>query len=196
MASEVLHQARVPSSQQGRESAPLVEQTGQPGSLPRLGQRRARAPVAKGPPGLLEASPRPQVRYKIVLPLQAADPKELAPKTSLAPLQDVVALQDPLMLGLISHLIDSPLQEHVEQATLPSASEGANHSGPEVRNENQRKYYEDQKTSPVPGAAPPNSAVSSVGWTNGWSVTVTSTDVTTPPWPCIWCWSPSPMPRA
>lgn len=49
---------------------------------------------------------------------QLPESQPLAPKTSLPPLQDVLATQDPLLLGLISHLIDSPLQEIIEQTTL------------------------------------------------------------------------------
>ena len=54
------------------------------------------------------------------VPAQTPENKEVAPKlsspplpTASPPLQDFVQSQDPLVLGLISHLIDSPLQEVV-----------------------------------------------------------------------------------
>ena len=59
-----------------------------------------------------------------LVPAQVAEKKELTETTSLPPLQDFVASQDPLLLGLISHLIDSPLQEVVEQTTLRLLQKG------------------------------------------------------------------------
>ena len=59
-----------------------------------------------------------------LVPAQVAENKEVAQTTSPPPLQDFVALQDPLVLGLIAHLVDSPLQEVVEQTTLRLLQKG------------------------------------------------------------------------
>ena len=56
------------------------------------------------------------VALQDVLISQVSDNEPVKKTTSLPPLQDFVASQDPLLLGLIAHLIDSPLQENVEQA--------------------------------------------------------------------------------
>jgi len=53
-----------------------------------------------------------------LVPAQAPAPQNIPPTRSPAPLQDLFAVQDPLLVGVIAHLIDSPLQDHVEQTTL------------------------------------------------------------------------------
>jgi len=53
-----------------------------------------------------------------VVPAQAAAKQALTETTARIPLQDVLASQAPLLVGLIAHLIDSPLQENVEKAAL------------------------------------------------------------------------------
>jgi len=60
--TKVLHQARLPPSQQTAKSATLAEQTGEPGLLPRPASSAAGAGLARGPSGILaqdrrEASP-------------------------------------------------------------------------------------------------------------------------------------------
>jgi hypothetical protein len=83
-------------------------------------------------------------------------PQPVPPETSAAPLQDLFAMQDPLLVGVISHLIDSPLQDHVEQTTLRLLAKGRTILGMRsgVRT---NANHEDQKTNPLSGAAPPYS---------------------------------------
>lgn len=104
------------------------------------------------PPGTLqEVLPEP-------VPPQAPDCQELAPKISSPPLQDVLGHSDPaqhpLVVGLIAHLIDSPLQEDIAQTTQRLILHGMNILGmkPGMK---QTPKYEDQKTNPLPGTAPP-----------------------------------------
>ena len=78
----------------------------------------------QGHPGYWKRPAKAPGTLQDVLPFQAADNVSLAKTTSPAPLQDFVASQDPLLLGLISHLIDSPLQEVVEQTTLRLLQKG------------------------------------------------------------------------
>jgi len=85
----------------------------------------------KAHPGYWRRSAKPGVALQDVCITQVTDNKEVTTRTSVLPLQDIVptpevALQDlvpplptqnPLLVGLISHLIDSPLQENVARAT-------------------------------------------------------------------------------
>jgi hypothetical protein len=59
-----------------------------------------------------------------LVPPQPPENKALPEKISPPPLQDLVASQDPLLLGLIAHLTDSPLQETVEQTTFRLLKKG------------------------------------------------------------------------
>ena len=89
-----------------------------------------------------------------VLKSQPLLPEQVAPKTSSPPLQDFLAAQDPLLLGLISHLIDSPLQDQIEQTTFHLLRMGRTfldlRSGIKTK-----ENHENQKTNPLSGTAPP-----------------------------------------
>ena len=78
----------------------------------------------KANPGYWKRAKKPGGTLQDLAPNQAAEPEELSSKTSPAPLQDLVAMQGPLLVGLIAHLIDSPLQDHVEQTTLILIAKG------------------------------------------------------------------------
>jgi hypothetical protein len=97
------------------------------------------------------------------VPAQSPDNKEVAEKTSSPPLQDFFAAQSPLLLGLISHLIDSPLQENVEQAALRLLQKGQSildmRSGMKMKGHT----YADYQTGLVPGAAPQSAATVQLG---------------------------------
>jgi hypothetical protein len=92
-----------------------------------------------------------------LVPIQAPAPQPVASTTSPAPLQDLFAAQDPLLVGVIAHLIDSPLQDHVEQATLNLLAKGRTILDLRSRMKNNATQYEDQKTNPLSGAAAPHS---------------------------------------
>ncbi len=98
-----------------------------------------------------------------VLLLQAPEPKEVTKMTSPAPLQDVVAVQDPLLLGLIAHLIDSPLQENVEKATLGLLQKGRNILDLRSGIKPKGTTYADQETSAVSGTSPKSSSAVQLG---------------------------------
>ena len=98
-----------------------------------------------------------------VLPLQAADNVEVTETTSVAPLQDFVAVQDPLLLGLISHLVDSPLQEVVEQTTLRLIQKGRDLLDMRSTRKAKGNTYADKETSAVPGAFAQSSATVQLG---------------------------------
>jgi hypothetical protein len=78
----------------------------------------------KANPGYWKRSKKAEGTLQDFVPPQPVEPQPLPPKTSPAPLQDLVAMQDPLLLGLISHLIDSPLQDYIEQTTLRLLAKG------------------------------------------------------------------------
>jgi len=75
-------------------------------------------------PGYWKRSKKTEGTLQDLVPPQPAEPQPLPPKTSPPPLQDLVAMQDPLVLGLISQLIDSPLQDFIEQTTLRLLAKG------------------------------------------------------------------------
>jgi hypothetical protein len=75
-------------------------------------------------PGYWKRSAKPPVALQEIVPAQVADNEAVAKTTPPTPLQDIVASQGPLLLGLISHLIDSPLQENVEHAALRLLQKG------------------------------------------------------------------------
>jgi len=91
-----------------------------------------------------------------LVPAQAPAPQHATSTTSPAPLQDLFAMQDPLLVGVIAHLIDSPLQDHVEQTTLRLLAKGRTildlRSGVKTK-----ANHEDQEMNPLSGAAPPHS---------------------------------------
>jgi hypothetical protein len=98
-----------------------------------------------------------------VFQTQAIQNKELTKTTSLPPLQDFVALQDPLLLGLIAHLVDSPLQEVVEQAARRLLLKGQSILDMRFGMKPKGNTYADKETSPVPGTASPGSAAVQLG---------------------------------
>ena len=85
----------------------------------------------KAHPGYWKRSAKPVVALQDICISQVIDHQEVGSVVSVLPLQDLVPTpkiplqdlvpplptQDPLLVGLISHLIDSPLQENVAQAT-------------------------------------------------------------------------------
>jgi hypothetical protein len=105
-------------------------------------------------PGYWKRPAKATVALQDVVPLQAAEPKEVAKTTSPVPLQDFVSAQDPLVLGLIAHLVDSPLQDVVEQATRRLLEKG--HFILDMRSRMQTKGNRDadQKAGAVSGAPP------------------------------------------
>jgi hypothetical protein len=92
-----------------------------------------------------------------LVPSQAPKPQPVAPKTSPAPLQDLFSVQDPLLVGLIAHLIDSPLQDHIEQTTLRLLAKGRTILDLRSGVKTDTNHHEDQKTNPLSGATPPHS---------------------------------------
>ena len=89
-----------------------------------------------------------------IVPTQVIEHEPVAEKTSSPPLQDFVASQDPLLVGLIAHLIDSPLQENVEQATLRLLEKGRNILDLRSGIKPKGKPYADQQTCVVRRTAP------------------------------------------
>ena len=98
-----------------------------------------------------------------VLPLQNAQPKDLAKKTSQPPLQDFVASQPALLLGLIAHLVDSPLQEVVEQAALRLLQKGQSILDMRSGIKPKGNSYADKETSLVRGATTQSPATVQLG---------------------------------
>ena len=106
----------------------------------------------QGHPGYWKRPPKVPSTLQDVLPLQAADNAQLVKTTSEAPLQDFVAAQNPLLLGLISHLVDSPLQEVVEQATVRLLQKGRDLLDMRSTRKTKGNTYADKETSAVRGA--------------------------------------------
>jgi len=130
-------------------------------NVERVRQWRAKNPgywkrPAKTPGTLQELVPTP-------VPAQPPQNKEVAEKTSSPPLQDFVTSQDPLVLGLISHLIDSPLQEVVEQAARRLLQKGRDILNMKVGMQMKGNTYADKETSALPGAVAKSSGAVQLG---------------------------------
>jgi hypothetical protein len=110
----------------------------------------------KAHPGYWKRPKKSKGALQDLAPVQHVAPEPVAPTRSQEPLQDLLALQDPLLVGLISHLIDSPLQDHIEQTALSLLAKGRSildmRSGVKTKASD-----ENQKTNPLSGADPPHS---------------------------------------
>lgn len=105
-------------------------------------------------PGYWKVPAQDRGALQELVPAQAAVNAEVTEETSSAPLQDFVASQDPLVLGLIAHLVDSPLQEVVEQAALRLLQKGQTILDMRFGMKPKGNPYADKETSPLRGAAP------------------------------------------
>jgi hypothetical protein len=114
-------------------------------------------------PGYWKRSQKEQGTLQELVPAQMAENKELAETTSPPPLQDFVASQDPLLLGLIAHLVDSPLQEVVEQAARRLLQKGQSILDMRFGMKTKGNPYADKETSPVPRTAAPGSLTVQLG---------------------------------
>ena len=101
------------------------------------------------------AAPMPGTLQDVLIS-QPSPPEEVENKRSQVPLQDVLATQDPLVLGLIAHLIGSPLQDHIEETARNLLRKGRSfldaRSGMKST-----ENYENQKADPLSRAAPTDS---------------------------------------
>jgi hypothetical protein len=105
-------------------------------------------------PGYWKRRPKTSSTLQEVVLSQSAQQQELTKMTSPAPLQDFVASQDPLLLGLIAHLVDSPLQEVVEQTALRLLQKGRNILDMKSGMKSKGKTHANQETSTVRSTAP------------------------------------------
>ena len=103
-------------------------------------------------PGYWKRRPKTSSTLQEVLPPQTTEPKEVAKSTAQPPLQDFVASQPPLLLGLIAHLVDSPLQEGVEQAALRLLQKGQSILDMRFGMKPKGHTYADKEKSVVRGA--------------------------------------------
>jgi hypothetical protein len=113
-------------------------------------------------PGYWKRRPKTSRTLQELVPAQVAGNKEVA-RTTSPPLQDFVASQDPLLLGLIAHLVDSPLQEVVEQTTLRLLQKGQSILDMKFGMKPKGNTYADHQTSAVPGTASQSSAAFQLG---------------------------------
>ena len=109
-------------------------------------------------PGYWKRSPKGQGTLQEVLPTHVHEATELIKTTSPEPLQDFVTSQDPLVLGLIAHLIDSPLQEVVEETTRRLLLKGQSIRNMRFGMKSKGNTYADNQTSPVSGTTSKSSA--------------------------------------
>jgi hypothetical protein len=110
----------------------------------------------KAHPGYWKRSQKPKSTLQDLVPTQPIAPEPVAPTKSQTSLQDLLASQDPLLLGLIAHLIDSPLQDHIEHAALDLLAKGRTFLDMRSRRKTTAND-EDQKTNPLSGAPSPHS---------------------------------------
>ena len=107
-------------------------------------------------PGYWKREPKVRGTLQDLLIPQPVEHQEVESKTSCLPLQDLLAAQDPLVLGLIAHLIDSPLQDLIEQTARELLRRGRTfldaRSGMKST-----ENHENQKTHPMSRATPADS---------------------------------------
>lgn len=114
-------------------------------------------------PGYWKRRPKTSSTLQEVIISEAAPQQELTKTASPAPLQDFVASQDPLLLGLIAHLIDSPLQEVVEQTTLRLLQKGRNILDMRSGMKSKGNTHANQETSALRSTAPQSSPTVQLG---------------------------------
>jgi hypothetical protein len=121
-------------------------------------------------PDYWKRSPKPAVALQEVCPSQVVENKDLPLEISCLPLQEVVPVQDlplqdlvpplptqdPLLVGLIAHLIDCPLQENVAQATRGLILKGRGILGLSSGMP-PKTHYESPKENSVSATAAPHS---------------------------------------
>ena len=89
-------------------------------------------------------------------PVAEADPQDLFRRT----LQDLCLAQTPLLVGLLSQLVDSPLQEDIVLFARRMVAKGQDLLDiPSGRSLNQKLPYDTQKTSPSRSAAADSAAL-------------------------------------
>jgi hypothetical protein len=89
-------------------------------------------------------------------PVAEADPQDLFRRT----LQDLCLAQTPLLVGLLSQLVDSPLQEDIVLFARRMVAKGQDLLDiPSGRSLNQTLAYDTQKTSPSRSAAADSAAL-------------------------------------
>ena len=89
---------------------------------------------------------------------------------SVPALQDFFISQTAVLIGLIAHLTDSPLQDDIAKTALRLQKLGNDILHGPTQNTG---GINDQKASHPPSAPTPNTQVSSVGWTTAWFVIAT-----------------------
>lgn len=75
-------------------------------------------------PGYWKRSRKAESTLQDLLIPEGTDPQPLTVMRSQGTLQDLLTEQGPVLVGLISQLIDSPLQEHIEETTRRLLSKG------------------------------------------------------------------------
>ena len=99
----------------------------------------------KGNPGYWRRSVRGKSTLQEILITEAKEPQSVTAQRSPGTLQDLLTLQGPLLVGLISQLIDSPLQENIEETARRLLSKGLNVLGMEPGTKPKGKH-ENQET--------------------------------------------------
>ena len=108
-------------------------------------------------PGYWKRPAKPQVALQDLVTAQVPQVEEVEKTTSCNALQDLIAAQDPLVLGLITHLIDSPLQDNVEQTALRLLQKGHNFLDIRSGMKSKGNTHANKEKSAVHGAAPESS---------------------------------------
>ena len=102
-------------------------------------------------PRYWKRSRRAEGALQEVLTTQNVDIQVVESKRSQSALQDLLTEQGPLLVGLISQLVDSPLQEHIEQTARRLVSRGLSVLGMKP-GAKPKGYHENQETSALCGA--------------------------------------------
>ncbi|MBE7537899.1 MAG: hypothetical protein HS122_05760 [Opitutaceae bacterium] len=116
-APAVLLQGAVSQGAQGRQSASMAESSAERGLLLRTGECGASAGVAGGASGVLEAAAQARKLSCKTAWIHNLLRTRIAPQDEELVLQDIMARQTPVMVGLIAHLTGSVLQDDIAQMT-------------------------------------------------------------------------------
>jgi hypothetical protein len=96
-------------------------------------------------PGYWKRSAKSSRTLQEVSITQGVEQQGLEVKKSSSALQDLLTAQVPLLAGLISQLVDSPLQEHIEQTARRLVSKGLSVLGMEP-GAKPKGHHENQET--------------------------------------------------
>ena len=108
---------RLSSGQQSRQPSTLARHGREPRLLPRPGERRPGPGVAVAPSRLLAQGRRVGTALQDLSMAQPVDSPGRNSDSARSPLQEVLTAQPAVLIGLIAHIVGTPLQDDIVRTT-------------------------------------------------------------------------------